>query len=104
MIANFKNGKAAGLDKIIPELIKALDEKMLDIFVLLLNKILDNGVFPEEWTLGVVVILYKEGERSDLNNYHRIALLSMLGKILVGALNNRLTEFVKQAEKYLLVH
>ena len=39
MIANFKNGKAAGLDKIIPELvlIKALDEKTLDVFVLLLS-------------------------------------------------------------------
>ena len=98
MIANFKNGKAAGLHKIIPELIKALDEKTLDVFVLLLNKILDNGVFPEEWTLGVVVILYKEGERSDLNNYRGITLLSMLGKILVGVLNNRLTEFAKQAD------
>ena len=97
MIANFKNGEAAGLDKIIPELIKALDEKTLDIFVLLLNKILDNGVFPEEWTLGVV-ILYKEGERSELNNYRGITLLSTLGKILVGVLNNRLTEFVKQAD------
>ena len=98
VIANSKNGKAAGLDKIIPELIKALDEKTLDIFVLLLNKILDNGVFPEEWTSGVVVILYKEGERSDLNNYRGITLLSMPGKILVGVLNNRLTEFVKQAD------
>ena len=98
MIANFKNGKAAGLDKIISELIKALDDITLHIFALLSNKILDNGVFPEEWTLGVVVILYKEGERSDLNNYRGITLLSMLGKILVGVLNNRLTEFVKPTD------
>ena len=42
--------------------------------------------------------MYKEGERSDLNNYRGITLLSMLGKILVGALNNRLTEFVKQTD------
>ena len=38
------------------------------------------------------------GERSDLNNYRGITLLSMLGKILVAVLNNRLTEFVKQTD------
>ena len=80
MIANFKNGKAAGLNKITSELIKASDENSLEIFVLLLNKILDNGLFPEEWTLGIVIILFKEGVRSDLNNYWGITLLRLLGK------------------------
>ena len=84
VIANFKMAKAAGLDKIIPELIKALDDNMLHIFALLLNKILDNGVFPEEWILGAVVILYKEGERSDLNNYSGItSLVENPGWILI---------------------
>ena len=48
--------------------------------------------------MGAVVILYKEGERSNLNKYRGITLLCMLRKILVGVLNNRLTEFVKQID------
>ena len=54
--------------------------------------------FSEEWLLGVVVILHKEGERSDLNDFRGITLLSMLGKLLVGVLNNRLTSFAEKNE------
>ena len=98
VISNMKNGKAAGIDKIVPELIKALDVSTLEIIVHISNSILDSGIFPEEWTVEVIVILYKDGKKSDLNNYLRITLLNMLGKILVGVLNNRLSEFVPQAD------
>ena len=98
MINNLNNGKAAGIDKIIPELVKALDDNTLEIIVLVLNCILDSGVFPEEWSLGVVVMLHKEGERSDLNNFRGITLLRVLGKLLVGVMNNRLTSFLKKNE------
>ena len=88
-----KNGKAAGLDKIIPELLKYVDDNFLHLMTLILNKIFGSGKFPEEWAPGVIVILFKEGTKSDLNNYRGITLLSMLGKILVGILNNRLWEW-----------
>ena len=97
VINNLNNRKAAGIDKIIPELVKALDDNTLEI-IALLNCILDSGVFPEEWSLGVAVILHKEGERSDLNNFRGITLLSVLGKLVVGILNNRLTSFVQKNE------
>ena len=98
VIKNLKNGKAAGLDKIIPELIKAFDDNMLEVIAPILNNIFDSGNFPEEWALGVIVILYKDGTKSDLNNYRGITLLSMLGKILIGVLNNRLWEVVNKYE------
>ena len=65
---------------------------------LILNKIFDSGKFPEEWALGVIVILFKEGTKSDLNNYRVITLLSMLGKIVTGIVNNRLWEVVNRFE------
>ena len=65
---------------------------------LILNKIFDSGKFPEEWAPGVIVILFKESTKSDLNNYRGITLLSMLWKILVGILNNRLWEVVNRFE------
>ena len=61
---------------------------------MILNNIFDGGHFPEEWALGIIVILFKDGTKSELNNYRGITLLSMLGKILVGVLNNRLWEVV----------
>ena len=40
----------------------------------------------------MIIVLFKDGDTNDLNNYHRITLLSVLGKILVGVLNNRLSK------------
>ena len=45
MINNLNNGKAAVIDKIIPELVKAMDDNTLEIISLVLNCILDSGVF-----------------------------------------------------------
>ena len=101
MIDKLKDKKAAGIDTIISELLKNLDEPTLKIIVRILNKIFDSGDFPEEWAVGIIVILFKGGERNDLNNYRGITLLSVIGKLLVGILNERLTKFV---EKYKIVH
>ena len=89
-----KNGKAADLDRIIPELLKELDENFIDLIAQILNTNFESGNFPEEWALGIIVILFKEGTKSDLNNYRGITLLSMLGKLLSGILNNRLWKVV----------
>ena len=56
-IRNLKIGKAAGLDKIISELLKYVDDNFLDLIILILNKIFDSGKFAEEWALGVIIIL-----------------------------------------------
>ena len=80
VILKLKNGKAGGLDKIIPELIKAFEDNVIDIITLILNNTFDSGDFPEEWALGIIVILFKDGMKSELNNYRGITLLNMLGK------------------------
>ena len=101
MIAKLKDKKAAGIDTMISELLKNLDEPTLNINVKIMNKIFDTGEFPEEWAVGIIVILFKGGEKNDINNYCGITLLSVIGKLLVGMLNKRLTKFV---EKHKIVH
>ena len=44
------------------------------------NKLLHSGKFPEEWSVGIIVILFKGGDEADLNNYRCITLLSIFGK------------------------
>ena len=66
VIINLKNGKAAGLDKIIPELLKELGENFIDRIAQILNTIFESGNFQEEWALGIIVILFKERTKSDL--------------------------------------
>ena len=44
-----KNGKVAGINKIIPELLEDFDENMLDLIMLILSFIFEKGTFREEW-------------------------------------------------------
>ena len=64
MIDKLKDKKAAGIDTIISELLKNLDEPTLNIIVKILNKIFDLGDFPEEWAVGIIAILSKGGEKT----------------------------------------
>lgn len=58
------------------------------------NKILDAGVFPSEWLVGVIIPLYKnKGDIKDCNNYRGITLLSCIGKLFTSILNAFLKEY-----------
>ena len=42
----------------------------------LFNKVLEVGVYPDDWCKAVIVPVCKKGATSDPNNYRRISLLS----------------------------
>ena len=96
MICNLKNGKAPGLDMISAELLKNLNTKFLVIFVRLFNRILESGDFPEEWAIGIIVLLFKGGDKTNLDNYRGITLLSIFGKLFLGILLQRLQNTVSK--------
>ena len=63
-----KNNKSPGVDNIVSEYIKASIMPMMKCYVGLFNKILDSGVFPEAWSIGLIISLYKKkGDRRDSN-------------------------------------
>ena len=66
------------------------------MIVRLFNVILDTGIFPEQWSAGIIKPLYKNtGARDNTNNYRGITNLSCLGKLFSNFLNSRLTCFVE---------
>ena len=62
----------------------------------LFNVILDTGIFPEQWSVGIIKPLYKNtGAKDNPNNYRGITILSCLGKLFSILLNSRLTHLVE---------
>jgi len=49
-----------------------------------------EGRMPEEWKEGIVIPLYKKGDRMDLNNYRGITLSDVAGKVVGKVVNRRL--------------
>ena len=98
MAKKLKSGKASGLDMVSAELLKNANENFMLVFTKLFNKLLHSGKFPEEWSVGIIVVLFKGGDETDLNNYRGITLLSIFGKFFLGVLLERLNGVVSQFE------
>ena len=67
-VAKLKNRKAAGADHIVNEFKKHGGEGMLTVMVMLYNWIWKNGYAPRRWREGVVVNLFKKGDKADPGN------------------------------------
>ena len=93
-IKHLKKGKSPGEDYILSEFIDYGKEHFKQILADLLNKLYVNGYFPEKWSTGVIVPIYKKGDKSDPSNYRGITLTSSMSKLMTYLLNERLLQWL----------
>ena len=94
-IKKLKNKKACGPDSISNEMIKTGQNVLLKSIKTLFNSIIDEEIFPSEWSSGYLVPLFKSGDKTDPSNYRGISITSCLGKLFSSLLNNRLLKLMK---------
>ena len=67
-VRKLKNNKTGGSDGLVGELLKYGGSGM---------------IVPPKWREGLIVNLFKKGDREDPGNYRGITLLSVVGKVFV---------------------
>ena len=72
------------------EFMKYGGEEMHTMMVILYNWIWKNEYAPRTWREGVVVNLFKKGDKADPGKYRRITLLRTVGKTFCKILNYRM--------------
>ena len=84
--------KACSFDQVRNESLKeggaALRSNLLKLF----NWINSTEQVPKNWAQSLVVMLYKDGDKSDPGNYRGISLISCLGKLYLSLWTQRITE------------
>ncbi|TWW52999.1 R2DM Retrovirus-related Pol polyprotein from type II retrotransposable element, partial [Takifugu flavidus] len=95
VVKKLLGGKAPGMDEIHPEFLKALDVVGLSWLTRLCNIAWTSGAVPLDWQTGVVVPLFKKGDRRVCSNYRGITLLSLPGKVYSGVLERRVRRIVE---------
>ncbi|KAK3533936.1 hypothetical protein QTP70_034935, partial [Hemibagrus guttatus] len=88
-------GKAPGVDEIRPEYLKSLNVVGLSWLTRLCNIAWRSGTVPLDWATGVVVPLFKKGDRRVCSNYRGITLLSLPGKVYSRVLERRVRPLVE---------
>ena len=77
------------------ELFKDCKDIMVSYLLKLFNCVFLSGFFPESWSKGCIVPIFKKGDVNDPINYRGITLISCLGKLFTSILNRRLLEWDK---------
>ena len=67
-IKGLKNNKSPGLDSVFNEYLKNSPLCLIRILHRLFNLVLDTGIIPENWTIGIIKPVYKnKGNNLDQN-------------------------------------
>lgn len=97
-INSLKNNSAPGPDGITSEHIKTVKPHILKPLTYLINKILSQGVFPDELKNTIVIPIHKDKDKTDVQNYRPISLTSQISKVVEKAIKERLTRFLEKTK------
>ena len=97
IILNF-NKKCPGWDGLTSTILKDTYPYIIDALTSLINKSLSEGVFPDELKIAKVIPLYKNNERSLINNYRPVSILSLFSKMFERIMYTRLLSFIEKHE------
>ena len=60
------------------------------------NQSLSRGIFPDDWKCARVTPLFKQGERSDLNNYRPISVISVVAGVFERIVYDQLFAYLTE--------
>ena len=60
------------------------------------NCCLTTGIFPDDWKLAKVTPIFKQGDRSDMNNYRPISVISAIAKVFERIIYNQLSSYLSE--------
>ena len=81
VIKNIKSGNSVGYDGLSIKLLKNIAGVIFEPLINIFNLCISSGMFPSRWKIARVIPLHKKGDKSDVNNYLPIVILSSLSKV-----------------------
>lgn len=96
-VKNAKNRKATGPDHIPAEVLK--NDVSINALYSLVSCCFKNSIVTDQWQTGIITPIFKEGDKTDPQNYRGITLLNASCKIYCDILNCRLMKWLEQNEK-----
>ena len=93
-IKKLKNDKAAGLDGIYGEMIKAGGDTVVQAMKTIIDQIWKTGDWPSDWTQSEIITLPKVPGTQDCSKHRTISLISHASKVLLEIIRCRISHYV----------
>ena len=81
IINSLDNKSSSGWDGLSNTMVKSLKNELYMPLILIINQMLDTGIYPNAFKIAKVIPIFKKGDPSLLTNYRPISLLPILSKI-----------------------
>ena len=82
--------KAPGLNRVSPNVIKALDEENIQVIFNICSRSFEGDFKIEEWQIGSLKILSKKCDLTNVDNWRGINLLEVASKVMSIVITTRL--------------
>jgi len=89
-IRNMNKRSAPGIDGINLQILSKGGKAVVRWLRYLFELIWKVGKVPNEWNIGIIIPIYKKGDRCDVKNYRGITLMVVASKILERVILNRI--------------
>ena len=96
LLKKLNKSKGAGLDKLSSRLIRECTDLISPYISIIFNCSLTTGTFPDDWKLAKVTPIFKHGDRSDMNNYRPISVISAVAKVFERIVYNQLSSYLSE--------
>ena len=93
-----QNKKTVDSDGISSAFIKKISLTISKPLQIIFSKSFSDGVIPQQFKQSKIIPLFKSGDRTCMDNYRPIALLSTFSKILEKIVCKRLSNFLENNE------
>ncbi len=92
IIKSLSNSKAKDFWGLDSSLIKKHREILTPAITYIVNKSIDESIFPSVFKTAVITPIYKSGSKNEISNYRPISILPVVSKILEKAILEQLTD------------
>ena len=93
-VKRLKSNKAAGLDNIPAELLKAGGETVIDALKSIIDSLWVTGEWPEEWVMSELIALPKEAGTQECTKHRTISLISHASKVALNIIRQRIQQYL----------
>lgn len=94
IVRNLKSKASVGYDSISTIMIQNVITELGNTLVILINKYMKDGIFPDELKIAKVTTIYKSGSRDGPSNYRSLSILPIFSKIFETIIYKRLVTYL----------
>ena len=90
------NNSSPGYDEVPAIVMNQNIHALIKPLAYLINCSIKKGIFPDELKIAKVIPIYKSGDKTSIENYRPISVLSVFSKILEKIMYNHLINFINK--------